>query len=109
MHERPVEVMELEDAGQEEEAWDEGAGEELGDAELLQAQVAQPGQGGEGQRGAASIPPCTGIEPARRGSTPTSLVPQFPLVQHIPGPCPGATTGLAVAGTPRWVMDTHCS
>lgn len=40
VHEGAVEVMELEDAGQEEEARDEGAGEELGDAELLQTQVA---------------------------------------------------------------------
>ena len=48
VHEGAVEVMELENAGQEEEAWDEGAGEELGDAELLQAQVAQPGWGQEG-------------------------------------------------------------
>lgn len=109
MHERTVEVMELEDAGQEEEARDEGAGEELGDAELLQTQVTQPRQGGGGQRGAASIPPCTGMEPACRGSTPTAPMAQFPHVRHIPWPCPGATMGLVAAGTPWWVRDTHCS
>lgn len=49
VHEGTVEVMELEDAGQEEEARDEDAGEELGDAELFQTQVAQSGQGGDSQ------------------------------------------------------------
>lgn len=47
VHEGAVEVVELQDAGQQEETRDEGAGEELGDAELLQAQVTQPGQGGD--------------------------------------------------------------
>lgn len=44
LHERPVEVVQLQDAGQQEEARDEDAGKELRHAELLQAQVAQPGR-----------------------------------------------------------------
>lgn len=67
------------------------------------------GREGTGQRGAASIPPCTGTEPACQGSTPTAPMAQFPRVQRIPWPCPGATTGLVAAGTPWWVRDTHCS
>lgn len=42
LHEGLVEVVQLQDAGQQEEARDEDAGEELGHAELLQAQVPQP-------------------------------------------------------------------
>lgn len=46
LHEGLVEVVQLQDAGEQEEAGDEDAGEELGHAELLQAQVPQPGEGG---------------------------------------------------------------
>lgn len=46
VHEGTMEVVKLKDAGQQKEAWDEGAGEELGDAELLQTQVTQPGREG---------------------------------------------------------------
>ena len=42
LHERPVEVVQLQDAGEQEEARHQDAGEELGHAELLQAQVPQP-------------------------------------------------------------------
>lgn len=45
LHEGLVEVVQLEDAGEQEEAGDEDAGEELGHAELLQAQVPEPGKG----------------------------------------------------------------
>lgn len=51
LHEGPVEVVQLQDAGEQEEARDEDAGEELGHAELLQAQVPQPAEG------APSAPP----------------------------------------------------
>lgn len=44
-HEGPVEVVQLQDAGEQEEARDQDTGEELGHAELLQAQVPQPGRG----------------------------------------------------------------
>lgn len=45
LHEGLVEVVQLQDAGEQEEAGDEDAGEELGHGELLQAQVPQPGEG----------------------------------------------------------------
>jgi hypothetical protein len=44
LHERSVEVVQLQDAGQQEEARDEDTGKELRHTELLQAQVAQPGR-----------------------------------------------------------------
>lgn len=42
LHEGLVEVVQLQDAGQQEEAGDEDAGEELGQSELLQADGCQP-------------------------------------------------------------------
>lgn len=53
LHEGPVEVVQLQDAGEQEEARDEDAGEELGHAELLQAQVPQPVQGAPSAPGPA--------------------------------------------------------
>lgn len=44
-HERAMEVMQLQNTGQQKESWDEDAGEELGDGELLQAQVAESAEG----------------------------------------------------------------
>lgn len=47
LHEGPMEVVQLQDAGEQKEARDQDAGEELRHAELLQAQVPQPGWGGK--------------------------------------------------------------
>lgn len=41
-HEGFVEVVQLQDAGQQEEAWDQDAGEQLGQLKGLQADVSQP-------------------------------------------------------------------
>lgn len=71
LHEGPVEVVQLQDAGEQEEARDEDAGEELGHAELLQAQVPQPVQG------------APSALPALQSPT-QSLGPE-----EMRGPCPG--------------------
>lgn len=59
LHEGLVEVVQLQDAREQEEAGDEDAGEELRHAELLQAQVPQPG------RGRPSDPPRAPARPPR--------------------------------------------
>lgn len=64
----------------------------------------------EGQHRAPSIPPCTGIKLPRQGSTPTApLCLSFPTCNAFLGRALVPPRGLAAAGTPRCVRDTHCS
>lgn len=66
LHEGLVEVVQLQDAGEQEEAGDEDAGEELGHAELLQAQVPQPGEGGPSALPGPWVPQCRALGPKKR-------------------------------------------
>lgn len=88
VHEGAVEVVELQDAGQQEKTRDEGAGEELGDAELLQTQVTQPGQGGDNPV-SSGTPPCTRPAAPRKGlggSTQPSRASVSPSFGRAPVP-----------------------
>lgn len=44
-HEGFVKVVQLQDTGQQEEAWDHNTGEELGESERLQTNCCQPERG----------------------------------------------------------------
>lgn len=74
LHEGLVEVVQLQDAGEQEEAGDEDAGEELGHAELLQAQVPQPGARGRLSAPAQASPGAPmALDPEKVSGPPTRL------------------------------------
>lgn len=116
VHEGAVEVVKLKDAGQQKEARDEGAGEELGDAELLQTQVTQPGREGILWSAWGHLHPlCHAWASSARQTFCASV--SLRVMHLLAMPWCHCTGGDTMAGwghhggmgTPRRDGDTHCS